>query len=147
MYCGYWFVCVFLYIPMLTPPSSLLVNGVSRKGRCPSSSSSMVNWIVGCRLLRWSRNVCVSSITQKVSSTYLFQILSTGVILSASSSNISRRCWQLQETLGNPWQLHPSASNTDDGCSIAAKTSASFFNKVYIHHWFFKNTTTMNYDR
>ena len=44
-------MCVgFLYTLVLIVQSSLLVRKVSRKGRLPSFSSSMVNWIVGRKL-------------------------------------------------------------------------------------------------
>ena len=92
VYCRYLPVCVvFLYIPMLTLPSSLLISNMSKKGSFPSLSNSIVNWIVRRRLLRWSRNdyVCCLSITQKVSLTHLLHILGLATVLSAKSSNIS----------------------------------------------------------
>ena len=66
------------------PPSSLRCITVSKKGRAPFYSSSMVNLIVGRRLSRWSRNsfTCLPSITQEVSSTYLFHIWGCSVLFS-----------------------------------------------------------------
>jgi len=75
VYCRYLSVhVVFLCIPMLTLLSSPLVRNVSKKGSFPSLSNSTVDWIVGRRLFRWSRNdcVCCLSITQKQ---YLLHIL------------------------------------------------------------------------
>ena len=71
---------------------SLRVSLVSRKGRDPSLSSSMVNLMVGRTLLRWSSKGSTSSfsIMQHVSSTYRFQNLGLeGADCSASSSKNS----------------------------------------------------------
>ena len=93
LYCRYRSMWVgFLCILMTMFPCSVRVRSVSRKGRVPSLSRSMVNCMAGHMLLMSSRNMstCCLSITQKVSSAYLFQILSAcGAILSARSSNIS----------------------------------------------------------
>ena len=90
--CKYLSVCVcFLKTVTLRVPSSLHVRLVSRKGREPSFSSSMVNLMVGRTLSRWRSNGFTASlcILQHVSSTYCFQNLGLGADSRASSSKNS----------------------------------------------------------
>ena len=91
--CKYLSVCVrFLKTVTLRIPSSLHVRLVSRKGREPSFSSSMVNLMVGRTSLRWRSNGSTASlcIMQQVSSTYRFQNLGLeGADSRASSSKNS----------------------------------------------------------
>ena len=91
--CKYLPVCVcFLKTVTLRVPSSLYVRLVSRKGREPSFSSSMVNLMVGRTSLRWQSRGSTASlcIMQHVSSTYRFQNLDLeGADSRASSSKNS----------------------------------------------------------
>ena len=86
-------MCVcFLKTVTLRVPSSLRVRLVSRKGREPSFSSSMVNLMVGRTSLRWRSRGSTASlcIMQHVSSTYRFQNLGLeGADSRASSSKNS----------------------------------------------------------
>ena len=76
--CKYTLVCVGLRYtlwPKVLPV--LLYISMSKKGKWPSFSVSIVNCIFSWRLLRWSKNPCSLSWPwgqiAKVSSTYLYQ--------------------------------------------------------------------------
>ena len=90
--CRYMYLSVCVGFLTSRAPPSLRVSLVSRKGREPSLSSSMVNLMVGRTLLRWLSKGSTSSsfIMQHVSSTYRFQNLGLeGADYSASSSKNS----------------------------------------------------------
>ena len=67
-------MCVgFLYTEMISSPFMRLCSPVSRNGRCPCVSSSIVNRMVGSWLFRCVRNSSTAcpSMIQKVSHTTL----------------------------------------------------------------------------
>ena len=72
VYFRYWFVCVgFLWMFTEMVLSQFHWTKVSENGRVELFSSSLVDWVWGCKLLMWSSSSCrwVLHTVEKTSST------------------------------------------------------------------------------
>jgi len=100
----------FLYAVWQKEPSGLLFTSMSRQGRWPSDSVCMVNWMLGCILLKW-QSVCLN-----LKSWSRMSRQQMGLTVWPGDCHflefLHEKSWHSQVTAVRLWQLHPFVRRT-----------------------------------